>query len=179
MATAAKVAPPRATRSFAGLLEEYAAPKRKVPPKRDLDGLEDDVATLSYERALKTHVRYRPAPELDPNPNSLAIAAQPALREEPQALPRAFVLAHPAQATRKSASVTVRMTAEENDRLRARAAEAGLTVSTYLRSCTLDVESLRAQVKEEVARMRAVEERAPGPIRSWLRRLFSRLRKHG
>jgi hypothetical protein len=179
MATAATAAPPRAARSFAGLLEEYAVSQKGFPPKRDLDGLEDDVATLSYEQALKTHVRYRPAPELDPHSNSLAIAAQSTLREEPQAHPGNFAPAQPVQATLKSASVTVRLTAEEDNRLRARAAEASLTVSAYVRSCAFEVESLRAQVKEAVAQMRAVEERTAGPRRLWLRRMFLRLYRRG
>ncbi|MFZ0392465.1 MAG: hypothetical protein WAL73_01385, partial [Terracidiphilus sp.] len=80
MATAAPAAPPQASRSFAGLLEEYASPKKKFPPARDpghdrlplgesLDGFEDDVATLSYEHALKAHARYRrePDPEAEQN----------------------------------------------------------------------------------------------------------------
>lgn len=49
--------------TFAGLLASLTAPLLKRPPLRDLDGLEDDVATLSYERALRTHARYR-APAL-------------------------------------------------------------------------------------------------------------------
>ena len=42
------------------MLAAFATPGQKKPPARDLDGLEDDVATLSYERALRAHARYRP-----------------------------------------------------------------------------------------------------------------------
>jgi hypothetical protein len=38
--------------------------------------------------------------------------------------------------------------------LRKRSAEAGITVSAYLRSCAFEVETLRAQVKDAVAQMR-------------------------
>ena len=53
--------------------------------------------------------------------------------------------------------MTVRFSAEESARLRRRAAEAGLTLSAYLRSCTFEVESLRAQVKQTLAEMRSSE----------------------
>src|ERR1700689_1775211 len=48
--------------SFAGLLAALTAPASAAQDRRpfgDDDGLEDDVATLSYERALRTHARYR------------------------------------------------------------------------------------------------------------------------
>ena len=46
----------------------------------------------------------------------------------------------------KSASITIRLSKAECAQLRRRAAEAGLTVSAYLRSCTFEAESLRAEV---------------------------------
>ncbi len=54
----------------------------------------------------------------------------------------------------KSASITIRMSTSECEQLRKRAAEAGLTVSAYLRSCTFEAESLRALVKETLAQLR-------------------------
>jgi hypothetical protein len=47
--------------------------------------------------------------------------------------------------------------------LRKRAADAGLSVSAYLRSCTFDAESLRAQVKDALARLRAGESTGKAP----------------
>src|ERR1700677_3463737 len=44
-------------------------------------------------------------------------------------------------------------------RLHQRAAEAGLTVSAYLRSCMVEAEALRAQVKQALAELK---ERAEG-----------------
>ncbi len=44
--------------SFAGLLASLAARSEGPPSPWNDDGLEDDVATLSYERALRTHPRY-------------------------------------------------------------------------------------------------------------------------
>lgn len=178
MASAAAAAPAQTPRTFAGLLEEYAAPA-KFPPARDLaplgiDGLEDDVATLTYEHALKAHARYRP----DPDPVPLRKVSSPLPEQIPLIPPESTqAAAQQSQADpapRKSASVTVRLTAEEATRLRARAAEAGLTISAYLRSCAFEVESLRAQVKEAVARMGEAEQQPPARPRSWLSRVFRR-----
>src|SRR5947209_1072393 len=52
--------PSSGTPSFAGMLAEFAAPEKKRPPARDLDGLEDDIATISYEQALRAHARVQP-----------------------------------------------------------------------------------------------------------------------
>jgi hypothetical protein len=49
---------------------------------------------------------------------------------------------------RKSASITIRLSKPECAQIHQRAASAGLTVLAYLRSCVLEAESLRAQVKE-------------------------------
>jgi hypothetical protein len=46
------------------------------------------------------------------------------------------------------------MSDEELDRLRQRAAESGVTVSAYMRSCVLEAEMLRAQVKQALAEIR-------------------------
>lgn len=177
MGTAAPAAPHRASSSFAGLLEEYAAPQQKFPPGRDLDGLDDDVVALNYEHALKTHARYSREPESVPQPypaTNFAKSTRSIPREEPQALPRTLAFAEPALTVRKCASVTVRLTAEENDRMRIRAAEADLTISAYLRSCAFEMESMRVQVKEALARMRAAEQRPPARHRFWLSRFLRR-----
>lgn len=163
---------------FAGLLASLTAPKAGSWPTRpglpgDLDGLEDDVATLSYERALHTHSRYKP-PAGEPDsvvedhgvrPSSFAEAA--GVAPPPLAQP----LSDPGG---KRASVTVRMSKAECAQLRQRAIEAGMTVSAYLRSCTFEAESLRAQVKQALAALRAAQA-AQRPHRSfgWLR-LFHR-----
>jgi hypothetical protein len=55
----------------------------------------------------------------------------------------------------RSASVTIRLSRAECARLHRRAAEAGLTVSAYLRSCALEAEALRAQVKQALTELKA------------------------
>ncbi len=166
--------------TFAGLLAALAEPEEKPLPAWNDEGLADNVATLSYERALRAHARYRPA-QPDPEP-PVAAPAPSAQRKNPETRPAKDRSAD-ANRSPKSASVTLRMSQAECTQLRERAAEAGLTVSAYLRSCAFEVESLRTQVKEALAQMRppavthkvSEETTASAPIRtSWLRRLWNR-----
>jgi hypothetical protein len=55
----------------------------------------------------------------------------------------------------RHAVVSLRLSDAEFDRLRLRAAESGISVSAYMRSCVLDAEHLRTQVKEALSQMRA------------------------
>ncbi len=55
----------------------------------------------------------------------------------------------------KRASVTLRLSRSECEQLHQRAAEAGLTLSAYVRSCAFEVENLRAQVKETLVQLRS------------------------
>jgi hypothetical protein len=177
--------PTPSSSNFASLLAALATPSQpsRAPGDRSTsrewkpeaawndDGLEDDVATFSYERALRTKVRYRSAPAdesltqtADPEPIhfdqsasatpavSPAPAAHPAALPEPDADGRRITTA---ERNLKNASITIRMSKTECEQLHRRAAEAGLTVSAYLRSCTFEAESLRAMVKDTLAQMRS------------------------
>lgn len=183
--------------SFARLLADLATPAPN-PAERPLvwndDDLEDDVATLSYERALRARGRYLEGQAAIPTDRSLLQPAEPdpihsgedragQLRSSQDfvghdslsGMPSASS-GHTSKNTQessagfqtkgnvhsptalennlKSASVTIRLSEVESAQLRQRAAEAGLTVSAYLRSCTFEAESLRAQVKEALAQLR-------------------------
>jgi predicted DNA binding CopG/RHH family protein len=177
--------------NFAGLLASLAAPAHKSASdwssERADDGLEDDFATLSYERALRAHARYRTA---GPTDQSLTQAADPDFfppptdvhKPTPETQRTAPTSRQPetvsspttlSERNLKCASVTIRLSQAECAQLRTRAAEAGLTVSAYLRSCTFEAESLRAMVKDTLARLRTgapAEEPAVSapPRRSWL-----------
>ena len=163
--------------SFAGLLAALAEPKSKRVPAWNDDELEDDVATLSYERALQAHARYRPVDEGVPAPQQTPDGGSIRIRE---VVPNAIdplseaVLPEAVQAgdsgvssnrapssyreqDRKSASITIRLSQAECTQLRARAAEARLSISAYLRSCTFEAEALRAEVKETLAQLRTGE----------------------
>lgn len=188
--------------TFAGMLATFASPGQKRPPSRDLDGLEDDVATLSYERALRAHGRYR-APEA--SDRALTQASQPERVRIFEAIPDAAdflieaTVARPSLVSTslvegpepaavqeastafdrnlKSASITIRLSKAECAQLRKRAAEAGLTLSAYLRSCTFEAESLRALVKDTLAQLRcetSAENKADSTAvkRSWFWRWF-------
>lgn len=180
------------------------------------DDLGDDVATLSYERALRAHARYRavdpsdsaltqppePRPvdsyELAPEESYPAGAAPPApsanrcmagssggnLNQDSGATAQPGTACHPStpfERNLKNASITIRMSKEECAQLHRRAAEAGLTVSAYLRSCTFEAESLRALVKDTMAQLKhATASGKPtgeAKVRSgrfvWLKRLFT------
>lgn len=194
--------PPSAAPNFASLLAALTTPVPKTA--WNTDDLADDVATLSYEHALRTHARYKSADAGDwsfaqaddlaatktretPRDDS-AISAQAAglcdsvgWGKDPEEK-----AAHDCSAMlerdKKCASITIRLSKLECDQLHRRAAQAGLTVSAYLRSCTFEAEALRAQVKDVLAELRTETspgmQHAPAEIRrswlGWLRRLMPR-----
>jgi hypothetical protein len=160
-------------KSFASHLTGFATQSRPDPDWRD-DGPEDDIATLSYEQALRTHARIHP---VAPPPFSAAHAvakASASRRSSPRSKPPGHKPPAPARiaewaprptvrkaapqavpsAQLRSASVTVRLSVEERAQLQQRAAAAGLTASAYLRSCLFEAEALRAQVKEALEQFR-------------------------
>jgi hypothetical protein len=61
------------------------------------------------------------------------------------------------QLEQRSATVSVRLNDAEFTRLRSRAAESGMSVSAYMRSCVLEAEHLRAQVKQALSEMRSAQ----------------------
>ncbi len=142
--------------TFAGFLAVLTQPGRA-----DSDGvsaqpatwsdelLAEDVATLSYEQALRAHARYhaddQAADRMDCGPTLSADPPQPEAVPSVQAAPGKVL---------KEASITIRLSHEENAQLRTRAAEAGLTISAYIRSCTFEAESLRALVKDTLSQFR-------------------------
>lgn len=142
-------APTHDAPNFAGLLAALAAPARKREQAWSDEDLAQDVATLSYESALRAHARYRPA---DRENAVLSERLDGALGEATGKFPA--TAADSSNKERKSASITIRMSKAECDQLHRRAAEAGLTMSAYLRSCALEAEALRAQVKQALAEMR-------------------------
>lgn len=158
-------APSPRSPDFAGVLMDLAVPEAKKPPARDLDGLEDDVAVLSYEKAVRQHGRYRAGAA---NPGlPFAFDLQPDL----PVAGAGTATPGPGLLDRRTASVTVRLCHSESERLRLRAAESGLTVSEYLRSCVFEVESLRAQVKEALSALRAHKKmQHPWWRRLWMQR---------
>ena len=140
--------------TFASILSALARPAPKASSLSWDEALADDVATLSYESALKAHSRYRPAeePPADPMPAAQPAAPRQNAHQAPAKNPH-----QPSSGAGdlKSASITIRMSQPECAQLKQRAAEAGMTISAYLRSCTFEAEALRGQVKEALAQLRA------------------------
>ncbi|WP_348264091.1 hypothetical protein P8935_06040 [Telmatobacter sp. DSM 110680] len=130
--------------SFASLLESFTGAAKKTNQLWDDSLLSDDVATITYEQALRSHRRVPPASPLRESESQSAAAI---------AIPQPRPLSAPRRC--KSASITIRLTKEEEAQLHQRAAAAHLSVSAYLRSCIFEAESLRAQVKEALSQMRS------------------------
>jgi mobilization protein NikA len=177
-------ATPAPSTGFAGMLARLAVPERKFPPQSELiseaDWLEDDVAVISYESALKSRARrWGVDPIADESLTGTddgvvigegsARTAQPAPVRAPDSPPSSSRLSiteadvpvtvhDPSQS--KRVRITIRMSEAEYALIRDRAAEAGLAVSAYLRTCTAEIETLRAQVKEMLAQLR---QSASGP----------------
>ncbi len=186
--------------TFAVMLAALAAPVPKRSGAWTDEDFVDDTATLSYERALRADTRNS---SLDLNDGALEQSAEaehsrvdpdelPAVAEDLgapmetlQARCSSFADVKPGVAgssftvhdrNLKCASITMRLSSAESVQLRQRAVEAGVTVSAYLRSCTVEAESLRAQVKDALARLRSeaskdVQTASPSAGSSWLGRL--------
>lgn len=160
-------APPFHGSDFASVLSAATAPKPdRLPAWSDEADESDEEPPVTYENALRAQSAWTPAVGLDRSAHSDAIEPETADRE-------VAALHEPAPVRqRRSASVTVRLSEEENTQLKQRAAEAGLTLSAYLRSCTLEVETLRAEVKQALADLRSTPEEkssAGEPHRWWQR----------
>lgn len=167
----ATISPPNPAGGFAGILASLAGPPEKLRSDWNDDSLADDITTLSYEQALRTHARYRPTSELPPIQNATdeqlppkkpplkqTVGAETSARSGTisDSVATQTRRSTPLNDSRKAASITIRLSKAECAQLHERAAEAGLTVSAYLRSCTCEVEALRTQVKETLAQLRSL-----------------------
>jgi predicted DNA binding CopG/RHH family protein len=166
--------PPASTTpsSFVGFLAALAQPEPTSAWNDELLG--EDVATLSYERALRTHARYHADDSADDLEEAKSVVSADAAAPQPVApFSAPSILESAPEKNLKEASITIRMSREENVQLRKRAGEAGLTVSAYIRSCTFEAEALRALVKDTLTQFRAggppaqQHTKTPNPRRRW------------
>lgn len=181
-------APSSTAAGFAGLLSALISPRPAAKPASDEpawndEDLAQDVATLSYESALRNHARYTSAAqdktsygeisdaegdfdeeipeevaafaEKLPGAPESAVAVPMAARDADVEAESAPHVSRPIVHKLKKASITIRLSEPECEQLHQRAEEAGMTVSAYLRSCTFEAEALRSQVKEALVQMRA------------------------
>jgi predicted DNA binding CopG/RHH family protein len=130
-----------------------------------------DTAFFSYESALRAAIGF-PAQELDGDGAAADELARTSVKTDAQRDQTAqdriqvdrAVFAGSATASesataespeaKRSTSVTIRLSAAECAQLKQRAAEARLTLSAYVRSCTFEAEALRAQVKQALKELR-------------------------
>jgi hypothetical protein len=152
-----ETAPPQPSSNpatFASLLASLTGAARQPADRWDDGALADDVATISYEQALRSHRRVR---------TSEPLAAPPAIQNQysPAKIPAPPSNSESATKSCKTASITIRITHSEQVQLKERAAAAQLSVSAYLRSCIFEAESLRAQVKKALSQMRAAAPQPP------------------
>jgi len=156
-----QTSPAPSASSFASVLSSLTPPTPWPPAQWDDSALADDVAVISYERALQAQARMRSS-----NSALLPPSHPPRAKSSP---PRATI-------------VTLRLSHAESAKLHERATEAGLTVSAYMRSCVFEVESLRAQVRDALTQFRSAashepqDKRDPVPPASptWRSRLLPR-----
>jgi len=147
---------------FARLLAALAAAKPTDLPAWNDPELPQDVATLSYESALRRHARYKSGDAEDISNARLesrrsstdAHNVENSRLRKNESTRRAAAAVPMSERDRKCVSVTIRMSQAECEQLRERAAEAGLTISAYVRSCTFEAEALRTQVKQALAELR-------------------------
>lgn len=181
--------PSPASANFAAMLAALASPPAEVSEPAGAwseSDLGDDVVTLSYERALCAHGRYKPTERSDWQPKPPPQVDERLTPQGNRESLDAF------DGDLRTASVTVRLSKGECARLHERAAEAGLTVSAYMRSCTVEAEALRAQVKAALTGMRppGAKDQLATPAREgpsvfvwatfqWLARLFAHRRSSG
>jgi len=156
-------------RNFASLLASLTGGTQTATDAWDDSTLAEDVATISYEQALRSHRRV-PATEMltvfEVSDRAESSGAKPTAPMSPK--------------NRKNASITIRLTKEEEAQLHERAATAQLSVSAYLRSCIFEAESLRAQVKEALSQIRntaPADPSHPSPATSWRSRLLPHWRR--
>jgi hypothetical protein len=158
--------------SFAGLLASLAAPEENGTDRstaRDDEELPEDVVTLSYERALRAQATHEGG--------ASETGAADEQTETQRNGPRAGERDGAAGKNLRTESVTIRLSHGESEMLRQRAAEVGLTVSAYVRSCMLEADTLRAQVKEALAEMKTTAGNTPAPTRKLWTGWMGRIRK--
>jgi hypothetical protein len=144
------------TRSGATLASAARSPAKAAKVHKTLShGKSSKNARAATElRAQSAHLSHAtPAKTADPLPEP---GRQLARRDTTQPEELRLELPHTnLQLEHRHAVVSIRLNDSEIERLRQRAAESGISVSAYMRSCVLEAEHLRAQVKQALAEMRA------------------------
>lgn len=120
-------------------------------PAFNAEAIQPDKLSLSTSAGPPAHAMDSPANPVAPAFGTALAQALPAEPDpSPDLGPLALVWPAPPKNERQ-VSMSLRVAASEQALIKARAAEAGLSVSAYLRQCALEVEKLRAQVHHTLA----------------------------
>jgi predicted DNA binding CopG/RHH family protein len=146
------------------MLASLAAPPDRSSAPWGENELIDDVAVLSYESALLAKARLADRGSVASEHRAATASAETDDAEigRPESQPPRDVNARSdrdpsainSHVQRKCASITIRLSPAECAQVRQRSAEAGVTVSAYLRSCVFEMETLRTQVKQTLTELR-------------------------
>ncbi len=136
---------------------------KPTPEAFNAEAIQPDKLSLSTA-GPSVHTTAPPERSVAPAFGTVLAEALPAEPDtNPELGPLALVWPAPPKNERQ-VSMSLRVAASEQALIKARAAEAGLSVSAYLRQCALEVEKLRAQVHHTLA---LIEQRSePSPARS-------------
>lgn len=160
----------------AGAKQPTASARKKTAAAVAREDVEREVKKVRSKAAAgsgKSEAKSAPEPQPE---------AKPAFRE---VLSSQVMVAEPADISAEAGrqlAISIRLAPAERALIKIRAAEAGLTTSAYIRQCALEVEELRAQVREMIARMERggtagavpLATYTPGFFARWFRRLFLR-----
>lgn len=155
----------------------YRWPGANRPSTKKKQAPEPPVAKSETRAATQPRRKTQPKAKIAANDR-----AKPTFREVlEEAVKPVPVVAAPAEPTElgRQVAISIRLAPAERAIIKTRAAEAGITASAYIRQCALEMEQLRTQVREAVARMErrvAVPSTTPklGFFARCLRRLFHR-----
>lgn len=127
------------------------APEALPATTFNYDAIQPDKLSLSTAASQPAHQMNPSGKPVTPAFGTVLAQALPAEPDpNPDLGPLALVWPAPPKNERQ-VSMSLRVAASEQALIKARAAEAGLSVSAYLRQCALEVEKLRAQVHHTLA----------------------------
>ena len=121
--------------------------------------------TSRTRRSKKSQGASQPAYPLDESDYQPSESALEHSKKQPEAIVALAPASQEIALDLRRTFVSIRLTEKEFARLRDRADESGVSVSAYMRSCVLDAETLRSQVKRALAEIRAFSARpVPNPL---------------
>jgi len=97
-----------------------------------------------------------------------------------EVMPRSIVSRQTLTTERRTMALSLRLSSGEHSQMKARAAEANLSVSGYLRACVFEVEELRAQLRRALVTQEQIRVQASVPMLTlpsfvqFVRQLFRR-----